>query len=301
MKTLREFINRNYTFLKKLPEAKKKQDLIKKFIKSLIYSSLGNRKQFGRITHYCMFIGHARSGSSIISSLIDAHPDACIGMEENVINLVSHGFSREQIYYLLKANSVNQRRINNNTWTNYSYCVPEQHQGIFKNIKVIGDKKADDSTKLIGHDFSVYRKLAKILKTPIKIIHVIRNPYDNISTMVMRNLVGNVKPTMQDFQRMIDHYFENVQIINTLYEMNELDIFILYHEDFITDTSKNLIRLINFLELEPSGNYIEDCAKVVYKEPHKSRYDIEWPESLIEIVQQRIDNNPFLRRYTLHS
>ena len=282
-------------------EAYKKWILAKKYIKSLFFGAFIKDHQFSDLKYFCLFIGHPRSGSSLVASLLDAHPSACIGMEVNVLNLIKHDFSKKQVFYSLLSSSKNYKQILKNEWTGFSYYVPEQYQGVFNNLKIIGDKKADISTKLIGNDFSLYSKLVRIIDIPIKIIHVIRNPYDNISTMILRNTPENVQPTIEDFQTKIEHYFKNVQINSNLQNREEFDILKIYHENFISNPSRNIECILNFLGLESTKNFIEKCVSIVYKKPHKSRYDIIWSENLKQEVQQRIDSYPFLSNYSFNS
>lgn len=63
------------------------------------------------------------------------------------------------------------------------------------------------------------------------------------------------------------------------------DIFEFRHESFIIEPKDYLKKLCQFLGVDPSGNYLNDCASIVYKSPHKSRYDIAWDIELINTVK----------------
>ena len=55
-------------------------------------------------------------------------------------------------------------------------------------LKVIGDKKGGKTSKILI-DPSNMRKLeviSQLVQVPMKFIHVVRNPFDNISTMTLR-------------------------------------------------------------------------------------------------------------------
>ena len=54
---------------------------------------------------------------------------------------------------------------------------------------MIGDKKGGRTSQLISKDLSSIKQLEEIAKNvgvPMKFIHIVRNPFDNIATMVLR-------------------------------------------------------------------------------------------------------------------
>ena len=56
-------------------------------------------------------------------------------------------------------------------------------------MQVMGAKKGDKTTRQLKlQGMKVLNEIQQVLKIPIKYIHVIRNPYDNISTMLLRAL-----------------------------------------------------------------------------------------------------------------
>ena len=59
--------------------------------------------------------------------------------------------------------------------------------------QVIGDKKASETTALLHHEKGLHdlRKLEKVVGIPIKLINVIRNPFDNIATICRMRLRVN--------------------------------------------------------------------------------------------------------------
>ena len=56
-------------------------------------------------------------------------------------------------------------------------------------MQVMGAKKGGKTTRQLKlQGMKVLNEIQQVLKIPIKYIHVIRNPYDNISTMLLRAL-----------------------------------------------------------------------------------------------------------------
>jgi len=274
--------------------------LLKKYIKSLILGTLYQYK-YRNIHTFCMFIGYPRSGHSFIGALLDAHPNIVMAMEEDVLELAGKGFMRNQIFYCLENNSRIFTNKLKNIWTGYSYAVPNGYQGKYEKLYIIGDKKGGRSTMHLGANPKLYKKLTRKVGCAIKIIHVIRNPFDDISTMVKRNL-----PKGSTFRRdIIEHKIKRYLLkakSNMQHIANpELNIINIYHEDFILNPEKNLQKIINFLNVDSKNSYIENCASITYKKPHYSRFELEWPNDLKELVQKEISQIPFLKHYSFES
>jgi hypothetical protein len=273
-----------------------KELLTRRYIKSMICGFI-KRKQFRSLQTFCMFVGYQRSGHSFIGALLDAHPDAAMGMEVDALNLVKLGYNRFQIFYCLVRNSEVFTRKLKNIWTGYSYAVEGLYQGRFTDLKVIGDKKGGKSTLHLGEDFALFIRLQKIVRIPVKVLHVIRNPLDNITTMIIRNLPDNKNPDREDFLDKIDLYFKKAEINDRLKKSGEMDILDIYHEDFISDPVSELTKILHFVSLSPIPEYIDLCSKKVYKEPHITRNQLSWPQDLLEDVKSRAMQYFFLNRY----
>ncbi len=44
-------------------------------------------------------------------------------------------------------------------------------------------------------------------------------------------------------------------------------------------------------------DYLLDCARIVRKEPHRSRHDVAWSRTLVAEVERNLARFPFLRSY----
>ena len=259
------------------------------------YQSLKAKKNFSQINKYCIFIGYQRSGSSLVGSLLDAHPNVVIAHELNAMKFFEAKYSRNKIYYLLLQNS-QEFAQQGRSWSGYSYEVPNQWQGKFSNLQIIGDKKAALSTIKLGQNSQLLQQIRQTLQLPIKFVHVYRNPYDNITTMFKKKDRKSTK--LLDFEGTIDYYFELCETINTLKKNIEpQDIFELKHELLIDNPQKALHELCNFLEIEATKDYLNDCASIVFKSPRKTRETIEWSEEQIELVKSKMAKFDFLQGY----
>ena len=264
------------------------------FIKSY-YQSLKFKKDFSNLEKYCIFIGYQRSGSSLVGALLDAHPNIVIAHELNAMQFFESKFGKEQIYYFLLKNS-QQFAQQGRSWSGYSYVVPNQWQGKFSSLKVIGDKKAALSTIKLGQNPQLLEQIRKTVRLPIKFVHVYRNPYDNITTMFKKK--DRKKTKLLDFEGTINYYFELCETIDILKKNIPIqDVFDLQHEALIDNPQKKLQELCHFLDLEASNDYLNDCASILFKSPHKTRETIQWNEKHIELVKNKMMKFDFLQKY----
>jgi hypothetical protein len=250
-------------------------------------------------------VGYPRSGHSLIASLLDAHPNVVMAMEWDVFSHLRMGFNRHQIYYSLLRNSKLYALRKNNTWTGYSYKVTGMWQGSYQSIQVIGDKLGGRNSLIFKEDQSIIHKFTEEVQVPVRFIHVIRNPFDIISTMTLRSNEKNGNSHKIDnplkLLPFIKLFFDRVEVVHQLRNAPQISIFDLYHEKFLKDPLKGLSELLDFLELDKSEKYLEKCAEIVYGKPKVSRNKIPWPESLINFVQEKIDGYDFLRGYTFNN
>lgn len=248
------------------------------------------KNAFKNLKTYCMFIGYPRSGHSIIGSVLDAHPNIVIAHELDALRFLKAGFNESQIYYLLIENS---RLFTQHgcRWGRYGYVVPNQWQGTFTDLTIIGDKKGGMSTVRIARSWRLFEKLIETVNLNIKFIHVIRNPFDNITTLAVKQTRSLTKAMQQYFNMCRT----NSMIIS---RVDETQVFELHHNGFIDDPQQWLSRLCNFLGVETNDDYLNACASIVFKQPHQSRHKIEWSQNNIDIVHTLGRQFEFLQRYS---
>lgn len=257
-----------------------------------LYKCGKSKNLFNDVETFCLFIGHARSGHSLVGSLLDAHPKAIVAHELGVLDFIRAGCSKNQIYYLLLENS-QAFATAGRAWTGYSYQVPNQWQGRFQKLQIIGDKKGASTTIRLRDKPELFQLLQKTIATPIKLVHVVRNPYDNISTMARH------QGSDFDLERKITSYFSLCDTVaNLKKQVPGSDILDLRHEKLIADPKLCLNQLCHFLGLEVSNDYLDDCASIIFKTPHQSRYKIQWPPGSIDLIKRKMVNFAFLEGYS---
>jgi hypothetical protein len=253
------------------------------------YRGVQERHVFQDVETYCMFIGYPKSGHSLIGSLLDAHPDIVIAHELDALKYLHARFTKRQLYSLLLANS-RRFAVTGRHGRHYSYAVPGQWQGKFRHIRIIGDKKGEGSTLRLRANPELLRRLRNVVGVPVKIIHVVRNPYDNISTIATRRRLS--------LQDAIAHYFALCDTVaTTKTQIPNTDLFEIRHEAFVANPHGLLQELCRFLGMEATDDYLEACAGIVFQAPRQTRTGAQWYYELIRLVQDNIARFPFLQGY----
>jgi hypothetical protein len=257
------------------------------------YGGLKNRELFEEVKTFCVFIGYPRSGHSLIGSLLDAHPNMLIAHEVDALKYFYFGFGKNQIFQLILENS-SAFTQNGRQWNYYSYRVPNQWQGKFQDLRVIGDKQGEGTTLRFKKAPFLLEKLQRVFQERIKFIHVIRNPYDNITTISLKT-----KRHRRTLEESIDYYFSLAETVAALKsQMNSDNFFEMRHELFIENPHLFLNDLCRFLGVEASDGYLKDCASITFKSSKKSRLDAQWTPELIDLVKTRMDSIDFLNGYS---
>jgi len=272
-------------------------------------ATLGTSQQFAssfsEIKTYCTFIGYSRSGHSLIAALLDAHSNIVMAHELRALKYIQYGFGRDQLYYLL----FQQTRVRGHSWKRgggYTYDVPEQWQGSFKKLHVIGDKHGEYTVCTLANNPKLLQKLKDVVKVPIKFVHIVRNPFDNIATMAIKNVTRNSLDSWKfqelDVQATVDRYFsvcESVMKVKSMVDaVNVLD---LRYEDFIEDPKTHLHELCLWLGVEPSTSYLDACANIVFESPHKSRHRLKWNTAIKQEIEDKMLLFPFFEGYSFEN
>lgn len=257
------------------------------YLTSLCHTTYA-RHLFDDVKTYVLFIGYPRSGHSLVGFLLDAHPNAIVASQTSTLRYFRHGFSARQTFSCIVQNSRKVARLGRE-WRSYSYAVPNQWQGRFEKLQVIGD--CTGLTRMRKNPRLLKAVQEKLQGVELKLIHVIRNPYDNISTMKHRS--GESLPES------VERYFSMCKIVEQLKtQVAPGAVYDLNHEALISDPERTLKDLCRFVGLSAGGNYCKDCAGIIFKSPHKTRADAEWNRDLIESVKRRMDGFPFLSGYS---
>jgi hypothetical protein len=252
--------------------------------------SFGCSADFGQLEHYCIFVGYPRSGHSLVGSLLDAHPDIVIANEFDALRYVARGGTRERLFPLLLDRSVHFAK-GGNVWARGSYAVPNQWNGRTRQLRVIGSKKGGKTARKLREDPTLLSELRDRVQLNLKLVHVTRNPFDNIATMSRRE--------ERPLAAAVEKYFRSCEGVRRAREQTEPENWLdLSHEAVIEDPFESLTRLCRFLGQECPEDYLRDSASIVFKKPHNSRTETRWPAKMIHEVNERKRDYPFLEQYS---
>lgn len=286
------------------------------------------------IQTFVFFLGIGRSGHSIIGSILDSHPHMVVAHEYNLFYHIAHGNikptklnicnalwrnSRESLMDQrhLRPGDVKGLRAKSTTGKGYTLFIDNLYQGKYVDyIDVIGDKKAHGTTLLLDDEpvkwFEIFNGLKSLVAT-IKAIHAIRNPYDNIATLVMytfRNDLnfGNAKKHNETFQvdakvitGVIETYFKRHQAAVEVKRSLNLDVIEIHNKHLISDPRGILLKLCKFLEVTCSNSYLDICSKKIFKTESRTRHMIMWNDKHLKMIQQNIDKYNNLKGYDFDS
>jgi hypothetical protein len=251
---------------------------------------------YSHLDTFVLFVGHPRSGHTLISALLDAHPEVVIGNEVHVLKHIAQGMSRPALFHQI-IDSAEQFAQQGATWQGYSYAVPDQWQGRVATLRVLGDKHAPATIRYYGAQPEILVRLRQVIGPRLKLrfVHTIRNPFDNIATIWRRQSVYSLT-------QCADEYFgrcaSTVWLNNNIKPEERLDMRL---ESFIVTPQDCITVMCRFVGVEPSEQYLRDCARIVFDSPNRSRHDAPWTPDLIASVQQRINGYDFLSGYTFEA
>ena len=255
---------------------------------------------------FCAFLGYTRSGHSFIGAMLDAHPEMAIAMEADALRMIELGADRRVLFKALTLRSKFVARVLGSRWSGYSYAVPGGHQGRWERLRVLGDKQGRRTLWRIHENPELLDRLRDTVACDLRLLHVIRNPFDTIATMHNRHRsvqassesTGTTRVVVPDrLQKKIDWFFEQCRWMKQARATLELDLLDVYQEDYLQEPVAGLARIIDFLGLTAPDDYLQRCASVTLREPRKSRFSFEWPAGFIADVKSRMAEFEVLARY----
>ena len=277
-----------------------------------------------RVKTFVFFLGHPRSGHSIVASLMDSHPHVVISHEADVFSKIYRGSlapTKQEIFNAIwnntRATIINGKRAESRDDKGYTLFVDGLYQGTYSDyIDVIGDKKASVTTKLLRRKpdkwLNVFNTLNSLTKT-LKVIHTIRNPYDNIATMILytfntKREVGDAKRSNQTYkidsdtiEGQIKLYFLHYKTVIDARKAYNLDLIQIHGKDLISDPRGTLLKLCNDLGVACSNSYLDICSKKVFKTESRTRHKIMWTDRQLRMIQNNIEKFSSLRGYNFDS
>jgi len=124
----------------------------------------------------------------------------------------------------------------------------------------------------------------------VRFVHVVRNPYDNIATMMLRG--------GRPFDSAFAQYAANCESIVPLAErIGSQHLLRVRHEGLVADPRGTLTQLCRFLGVEADEPYLAAASARVYRSPAHSRTEVEWSTEDDRRVRELIGRFEFLSGY----
>ena len=235
-------------------------------------------------------VGFNRSGSSLIGDLLDGHPNIVMANEAGALRHYTQGeiISRESLLAFIIKNSMNKKR---------KYFIAGQN--CYDSVEAIGDKHSPNNTfALMKEDFNTLEKVDKFVGLPIKFLFTVRNPYDMISSMIIK-VHGYSINEAKSFKKAISYFTKcSIKNLELIKQVPPNRIFMIRHEDFIATPRKMLKDICDFLGVAQAPDYLSDCTEVVYKIPNRSRDRLDWDEESERKVDALIEKYEFFNGYS---
>ncbi len=159
----------------------------------------------------------------------------------------------------------------------------------------MGDKHGESTTLRLQANPGLLQRVRDTADCDIRLIHVVRDPYDNISTIREKT---NRDGRRLDLEESIAYYFSLCEtVLSVRTQIAESELFEVRHEAFVDEPERWLVDLCRFLGVSAPREYLDIVVPLVFPATRKSRHGSPWTPDLIEVVRDRIAQIPFLTGY----
>lgn len=283
-------------------------------------------KAYDHVHSVLFFIGYPRSRHSLLGSLLDAHPHMVVSDEamafprwigglKTWLNGSIHAFydtlfeASQRAVDHGRRSRVFQGSVVNVT-SSYAYYVPNQWQGQYDQyIEVIGDKSGAFTAGAMRKDnaLDAVRLLEKAADVKVKFVHVVRNPFDNIATMVLQDARVKKRETGKRKMKVgapsildesINRYFGWAAGCNKARQAFPASVIDIPSLEIVKNPADTLRNICKFLGITCSERYIEGCAATVDPVPSMTRDFIEWTAEQKNRVYEEMKKYSFFDSYS---
>lgn len=250
----------------------------------LWYRALLNRQLLRSLKCCVLFVGPCRSGHTLIAEFLNAHPNMHFARKEHPVDNV-HRLNTGMLWQ--KVLDYRDPLMLKKDWR---YRVPGQHQGEFADLQVLGSRGCRITVKALAENPERCDQLEARIPAPIKFLHMVRNPFENIAKIVRYN---QLEP-----EDAADLYFklcDYVDVVRKRFGSESLRE--IYLEDLIDDPRGTLLNLLAFLGMEAQDDYLDACAGMVWKKPSQDHKQLAFDAALDARINKEMAERPYLKRY----
>lgn len=237
---------------------------------------------------FLLIIGNARSGSTLIGSIINAHKNAIIANETQASRIFWEGLTKEDLYKIIEQNVL---EIEDSQFL-YSGYKPISSDRIIEktNPIIIGEKIWNPATLLLHGKYNLIEQLSITIGLPILLIHSIRNPFNAIATMHLKSGAP--------IADRIAWYFMHCEAVKMISKRcNSVNFLHVYHEDLITNSAQEISAMCSFLNLPIHAQHLTVVKQSLFNKPNESRNLVSWSNNEILQISRKMENYEFLHKY----
>lgn len=235
-----------------------------------------------------LVIGNARSGTTVVGSILDSHQAILCANETRASNNFWRGLNRQDIVTEIVENS-RAHYDSGRVWTGYQYRIDTPDKEL-SSIRVLGDKVWNPALLLMAGQRDLLSGLSATMDCPVVLVHCVRNPFDVIATMHRRS-----GASLLDRLRWYTMHCEAVQM---LIERGE-PVFLLRHEELVGAPAAVASELFMWLGQEVDEEHLDRIKGVVFRDPRRTRQEVEWEPGLVRSVERLVERFAFLSGYGL--
>jgi hypothetical protein len=183
-------------------------------------------------------------------------------------------------------------------------------------LRVIGDKSGSSTSNALRRNWN-----ATIVKfdairhsgVDVRLIHVLRNPFDLVATAIARRDLGvrahAANATLKviasewnkSWNRKVDKFLEAFELHDEFSKSARQRVLVVHGADLIHDARREVQRWCAFLDLECPQRYATAVSRVVYTQVYKSRLQLVWPASVVKRIELFCRHHRDLMRYNFTS
>jgi hypothetical protein len=276
-----------------LPKPRTRTEVARHLARAAV-DGVRHRKDFSEVEKVFFLVGYPRSGSTLIGSLLNAHPEMVIAHESDIFRYVRPGVTRNQLFAILlerdRLFAAAGRQFNG-----FDYALPGWSQGAFDRLRVIGDKHAGRPARRIHENPELLDRFRKTVRVPLRVLQINRNPYDMIASRVR-------KPTMIPVDEGIEIYRKlGVAVEDVRTRLDPTELYELRYEDFTADPERRLRDICAFIGVETPSGYAEAGAASIEGGGRRGRDMLPWSAAQRVAVEAMIEARPALAGYSFES
>ena len=242
----------------------------------------------GSLQAFALVIGNARSGTTIVGSILNSHPEMLCANETKASRAFWQEWTREEIVAELESNCADPDQ--KSRFSAWGYAIPS---AVKSSVTLLADKIWNPTLLLVAGNIGLLNRLSETMGAPVRLIHCVRNPFDAIATMHRRS-----GAPLED--RML-WYFMHCEAAEMLIARGDRPLHLVRHEELTADAEGVAGSMFRWLGYDADRAHLAQVRAAVHPEPNRSRNAVTWPQDLIREIEARAANYAFLNGYRFDS